>query len=375
MTDSTHTDTSARVQAGLGRRKLKEAVFRACGVLATGVGIVFLGMFFVSLIAQGKSAFFHTYIHLDIELDADHLLSDGRYESGNANFDAIVRDGLRRVFPDVRTRQDLRELNRLVSVGAAYEIQRIVDDDPALIGRSIAVDVPAAADLDLVITGRIDRTLPESQRPISNTQLGWVDRLADSNALEQRFNYNLFVNGDSRDPELAGVRGALLGSLYMMLVTALLAVPLGVAAAIYLEEFAPQNRLTDFVEVNINNLAAVPSIIFGLLGLAVFIDWFGMPRSAPLVGGLVLSLLTLPIVIIAARASIRSVPQSIRDGAFALGASRMQVVFDHVMPQALPGILTGAIIGLARALGETAPLLMIGMVAFIVDVPERITDP
>ena len=167
----------------------------------------------------------------------------------------------------------------------------------------------------------------------------------------------------------------MIGSFYMMIVTAMLAFPLGVAAAIYLEEFAPQNRLTDLVEVNINNLAAVPSIIFGLLGVAVLIDWFGMPRSAPLVGGLVLSLLTLPIVIIAARAAIRGVPQSIRDGALALGASRMQVVFDHVMPQALPGVLTGAIIGLGRALGETAPLLMIGMVAFIVDVPEKITDP
>ncbi len=375
MTQSAPASTAARVQAGLGRRRFLEVMFRLSGILATGVGMAFLGVFFASLIVQGGSAFLHSQIRLEVELGAEQLLTDGRYEAGDADFDAVVRNGLRRAFPAVTSRSDQRSLYRLVSIGAAYEIQRLVDADLSLIGQTLAVAVPAAANLDLLYKGRIDRSLPESQRPLSDKQIAWADQLRESGAVDLRFNRSLFVNGDSREPELAGIRGALLGSLYMMLITALLAFPLGVAAAIYLEEFAPQNRLTDFVEVNINNLAAVPSIIFGLLGLAVFIDWFGMPRSAPLVGGLVLSLLTLPIIIIAARASIRSVPQSIRDGALALGASRMQVVFDHVMPLALPGILTGAIIGLGRALGETAPLLMIGMVAFIVDVPERITDP
>ena len=376
MTSSRHSSTvAARVQAGLGRRRFKEALFRLSGIAATGVGLVFLGVFFVSLIAQGASAFTQTQIRLEVDLDADYLLSDGRYEPGAADYDSIVRNGLRRILPDVSSREDLRALNRLISIGAAYDIQRLVDTDPSLIGQRVVVEVPAAANLDLLIKGRIDRNLPESQRPLSDKQVAWADQLEDAGAIRRSFNRSLFVNGDSREPELAGIRGALIGSLYMMLITALLAFPLGVGAAIYLEEFAPQNRLTDLVEVNINNLAAVPSIIFGLLGLAVFIDWFGMPRSAPLVGGLVLSLLTLPIIIIAARAAIRSVPQSIRDGALALGASRMQVVFDHVIPLALPGILTGAIIGLGRALGETAPLLMIGMVAFIVDVPERLSDP
>ena len=367
--------TASRVEAGLARRRLKESVFRLCGIAATGVGVVFLGFFFVSLIGQGAPAFQQTYVRLAVHLDPGQLLADGQYDSGTANFDAVIRDGLRDLFPDVASRQDQRALNRLISIGAAFDVQRLVDADPSLIGQVVTIEVPAASNLDLLIEGRIDRTLPESQRPLSDKQVGWIDQLLERDAIERRFNTNLFTNGDSREPELAGVRGALIGSFYMMIVTAMLAFPLGVAAAIYLEEFAPQNRLTDLVEVNINNLAAVPSIIFGLLGVAVLIDWFGMPRSAPLVGGLVLSLLTLPIVIIAARAAIRGVPQSIRDGALALGASRMQVVFDHVMPQALPGVLTGAIIGLGRALGETAPLLMIGMVAFIVDVPEKITDP
>jgi phosphate transport system permease protein len=190
-----------------------------------------------------------------------------------------------------------------------------------------------------------------------------------------RFNTALFTNGDSREPELAGIRGALMGSLYMLFITIALSFPLGAAAAVYLEEFAPRNRWADLIEVNINNLAAVPSIVFGLLGLAVFINWMGVPRSAPLVGGLVLSLLTLPVIIIASRAAIKSVPPSIREAALGVGASRMQVVFHHVLPLALPGMLTGTIIGMSRALGESAPLLMIGMVAFIVDVPGGFSDP
>ncbi|HZW58986.1 MAG TPA: phosphate ABC transporter permease PstA, partial [Woeseiaceae bacterium] len=205
--------------------------------------------------------------------------------------------------------------------------------------------------------------------------LGWIDTLLANGDLEKRFNTALFENGDSREPELAGIKGALMGSFYMLVVTIALAFPVGAAAAVYLEEFAPKNRWSDLIEVNINNLAAVPSIVYGLLGLAVFINWLALPRSAPLVGGLVLALLTLPVIIIASRAAIKAVPPSIREAALGLGASRMQVVTHHVLPLALPGMLTGAIIGMSRALGETAPLLMIGMVAFIVDVPGGFTDP
>jgi phosphate transport system permease protein len=251
----------------------------------------------------------------------------------------------------------------------------MIEADPGLLGTTRPIWVPAAAVVDMYIKGNIDKSLDESMRPLSDAQLDWVDSLLSSGKLESRFNTALFSNGDSREPELAGIKGALMGSFYMLIVTVLLAFPIGVAAAIYLEEFAPRNRWSDLIEVNINNLAAVPSIVFGLLGLAVFINWMGIPRSAPLVGGLVLSLLTLPVIIIASRAAIKAVPPSIREAALGLGASRMQVVFHHVMPLALPGMLTGAIIGMSRALGESAPLLMIGMVAFIVDVPNGFSDP
>jgi phosphate transport system permease protein len=225
------------------------------------------------------------------------------------------------------------------------------------------------------VKGNIDADVEAARRPLSDAQLARIRTLQLDGRLESRSNSALFANGDSRDLELACIKGALMGSFYMLVLTLFLAFPVGVAAAVYLEEFAPRSRMSDLIEVNINNLAAVPSIVFGLLGLAVFINWAALPRSAPLVGGLVLSLLTLPVIIIASRAAIKAVPPSIRQAALGLGASEMQVVFHHVMPLALPGMLTGAIIGMSRALGESAPLLMIGMVAFIVDVPGGFSDP
>ena len=235
--------------------------------------------------------------------------------------------------------------------------------------------VPADDELGALVKRDADFTAPETLATrLSDDQLGWAAELVEAGELDVRFNSTFFVNGDSREPELAGIRAALVGSAFTLLITFVLSFPIAVAAAIYLEEFAPQNRWTDLVEVNINNLAAVPSIVFGLLGLAVFINFFHLPRSAPVVGGIVLSLMTLPTIIISSRASLKSVPPSIREAARGLGASPLQVVFHHVLPLAMPGILTGTIIGLAQALGETAPLLMIGMVAFIVDVPQGVTD-
>ena len=230
-------------------------------------------------------------------------------------------------------------------------------------------------DVDMLVKSQIDRTVGEADRRLKDFQIAWIDKLIADGRLEKRFNKQFFASGDSREPELAGIRGALMGSLFTLLVTAVLSLPVGVASAIYLEEFAPSNRWTDIIEVNINNLAAVPSIVFGLLGLAVFINFFGLPRSSPLVGGLVLTLMTLPVIIIAGRSALKSVPPSIREAALGIGASQMQTVFHHVLPLAMPGMLTGAIIGMARALGESAPLLMIGMVAFIVDVPGSLTEP
>ena len=372
---STNKTTRQKVEAGLPRRRRKEFTFKMLGMLATAAGILFLGVFFASLIGQGASAFKQTYLQLDIELSEDVLAPGGELDLAYADFDGLVRTALRRELPDVSGRQERRELNRIVSIGASYQVRDLVAGNPDLLGTTQTLWVPASSNVDMLIKGNIDANVEEALRPVSDKQIAWVEALREAGRLETRFNTALFTNGDSREPELAGIKGAVMGSLYMLMVTMVLSFPIGVAAAIYLEEFAPRNRWSDLIEVNINNLAAVPSIVFGLLGLAVFINWAALPRSAPLVGGLVLTLLTLPVIIIASRAAIKAVPPSIREAALGLGASQTQVVFHHVLPLAMPGMLTGAIIGMSRALGESAPLLMIGMVAFIVDVPGSLTDP
>jgi phosphate transport system permease protein len=263
----------------------------------------------------------------------------------------------------------------IVSSGASFQLREMVLTHPDIIGQTLNVWVPADDDVDMLIKGHFDRQVPESERRINDRQLAWIDQLAAEGRIKKKFNTTFFTVGDSREPELAGIWGAVAGSFFTLVITLMLSFPIGVAAAVYLEEFAAKNRWTDLIEVNINNLAAVPSIVFGLLGLAVFLNFFGLPRSAPVVGGLVLTLMTLPVIIIASRSALKSVPPSIREAALGVGASKMQMVSHHVLPLALPGMLTGTIIGMARALGETAPLLMIGMVAFIVDIPTGFTDP
>jgi phosphate transport system permease protein len=368
-------ETRKKVEAGLPRRRRKELIFKLTGMLATTVGVVFLGIFFATLIGEGASAFKQTFLKLDIEFSEDVLAPGGELDLEYADFDGLVRDALRAELPEVSGRSERRELYRIVSIGAGYQVRDLVVANPELLGTVQTLWVPASSNVDMLIKGNIDAELDEALRPISDKQIAWVRALQAAGRLETRFNRALFTNGDSREPELAGIKGAVMGSLYMLLVTIALSFPIGVAAAIYLEEFAPRNRWSNLIEVNINNLAAAPSIVFGLLGVVLFIDWFALPRSAPIVGGLVLTLLTLPVIIIASRASIKAVPPSIREAALGLGASQTQVVFHHVFPLALPGMLTGTIIGMSRALGESAPLLMIGMVAFIVDVPGSFTDP
>ena len=363
------------VEAGLARRRRKEAIFRFVGIIATAVGVLFLGVFFATLIANGISAFKQTFVQLEITLDADVIAPGGEPDLAYVDFDGLVRAALREQFPEVRSRSERRQLYKLVSVGAGYQLRSLVASNPDLIGSTQILWVPASSNVDMLIKGNIDASVDETLRTLSDQQITWIGKFRESGRVRSQFNNALFGNGDSRDPELAGIKGAVMGSFYMLLVTIALSFPIGVAAAIYLEEFAPKNRWSDLIEVNINNLAAVPSIVFGLLGLAVFINWMSLPRSAPLVGGLVLTLLTLPVIIIASRAAIQAVPPSIREAALGVGASQMQVVFHHVLPLAMPGMLTGAIIGMSRALGESAPLLMIGMVAFIVDVPGSFTDP
>jgi phosphate transport system permease protein len=292
-----------------------------------------------------------------------------------ADFRKIAREPLKAMFPEVTGRRDKRSLYSIISSGAPFQLLDMVRENPDLIGQRVTVDLIADDDIDMLVKGHIDRNAPPQDRRVNDQTIGWIEKLESEGLVSTKFNTRFFTNGDSREPELAGIGGAVAGSFYTLLVTLFLSFPIGVAAAIYLEEFAPKNRWTDLIEVNINNLAAVPSIVFGLLGLAMFINLFGLPRSAPLVGGLVLTLMTLPTIIIASRAALKSVPPSIREAALGMGASKMQTTFHHVVPLAMPGMLTGTIIGMAQALGETAPLLMIGMVAFIVDIPGGPLDP
>jgi phosphate transport system permease protein len=374
----TAAETQARVRAGLARRYRAERRFRAYGLAAVALGISFVVFLFGTVLSQGLSVLRQGYVQLDIIYDPEVIDPAGTRlpdDLAVADYQALVRAALRERFPDVEGRPALRELYGLVSSAASVELQKRVAADPGLIGQRQRVTLLADDTVDMLLKGKVSRSAPEDERRLSDAQVAWVDALRADGALQLRFNRAFFTNGDSRDPEQAGVRGAVVGSFLTLLITLLLSFPIGVGAAVYLEEFAPRNRITDIIEVNINNLAAVPSIVFGLLGLAMFISFFGMPRSAPLVGGLVLTLLTLPTVIIASRAALKAVPPSIREAALGMGASRWQTVVHHVLPLAMPGVLTGAIIGMARALGESAPLLMIGMVAFIVEVPAGALDP
>ncbi len=372
-----HRDADA-VNRRLKKRYAAERRFRLYGLLSVAAAITFLVILLSSIVANGLPAFQKTYLQLDITFDQNLLGIDDVSDSGqliSADYQRVVKEALKVKFPEVSDRRDRRALNALVSNGAAYQLAAMLKADLSLLNTSQSVWLYADDDVDTYFKGNIDRNIPESERRLKDKQFQWLDKLEAEERVKKSFNWTFLTAGDSREPEQAGIRGALMGSFYTIVVTLLLSFPIGVAAAIYLEEFAPKNRWTDLIEVNINNLAAVPSIVFGLLGLAVFINFFGLPRSAPLVGGLVLTLMTLPTIIIASRAAIKSVPPSIREAALGVGASKMQTTIHHVLPLAMPGMLTGTIIGMAQALGETAPLLMIGMVAFIVDVPGSFSDP
>jgi len=370
--DNAGAKTIDIVQQGLSKRYHAERRFRLYGLAAIVISLSFLALLFVSIIGKGYSAFVQTFVQLEVFFDPDVI---GSENLAAADFPGLVKKSLRHEFPQVTGRQQKKQLYRMISSGAAFQLQDMVAADPGLIGTTRKIWVPADDDVDMLLKGYISRDVPEGSRRLSDAQLTWIDKWLKQGRIEKRFNRTFFTAGDSREPELAGIWGAMVGSMLTLLLTLGFSFPVGVAAAVSLEEFAPKNTWVDLIEVNINNLAAVPSIVFGLLGLAVFINFFHLPRSAPLVGGLVLTLMTLPIIIIASRASLQSVPPSIREAALGVGASKMQMVVHHVLPLAMPGMLTGTIIGMARALGETAPLLMIGMVAFIVDIPGSFIDP
>jgi phosphate transport system permease protein len=369
---------AAKVGAHLQARYARERRFRAYGIASIVIALSFLAVLMASIISRGYTAFVQSELHLTIGFDQSVIDPDGKRDHAalsSADYASLIRQGMLAKFPDAgEDRAAKRELAQLVSPGADLELRKLVLSDPSVIGTTKEIWLPAAASVDQLIKGHTSRSTDMGGQ-FTERQLGWIDQLHESGALSARFNKWLWTNGDSRQPELAGLWGAIVGSFYSLLVTLLLSFPLGVATAIYLEEFAAKNRWTDVIEVNINNLAAVPSIVFGLLGLEMFLNVFGLPRSAPLVGGLALTLVSLPTIIIASRVALKAVPPWIREAALGLGASRLQMVTHHVLPLAMPGILTGTIIGMARAVGESAPLLMIGMVAFIVDVPATPMDP
>ncbi len=369
-------DNLQKIKNSLKRRSRSETRFRMYGRVAIVIGLAAVLALFVDIISKGHGAFKATYIQVDVHYDGDRLgvtsLAD-KSQLMQANWDALVKSALREKFTEVSGRRDKRQLYKLVSNGAGFDLKKHLVANPLLLGEIESQWLLADDDIDTYYKSWLDGE-PYAAR-LTKKQIQWIDQLHQQGQIRLQLNTNLLTRGDSREPEQAGIRGAVVGSLLTLLLTLMLSFPIGVAAAIYLEEFAAKNKFTDFIEVNINNLAAVPSIIFGLLGLAVFINFFHVPRSVPIVGGLVLTLMTLPTIIITSRAAIKSVPPSIREAALGMGASRYQVVLHHVLPLALPGMLTGAIIGMAQALGETAPLLMIGMVAFIVDIPQGFTDP
>ncbi|MBM3528114.1 MAG: phosphate ABC transporter permease PstA [Alphaproteobacteria bacterium] len=458
---------SDRAQARVRARYRAETRFKFYGLFAIGLTGLFILVVLTDIVRKGLPAFTQHQFVLSVRLDPAEIDPNNTKDPAairQGDFQALVRNALRSIFPDVKDRIGRRQLDNLLSSGAADRLRADVVADPGLIGQTVKVPVLISERADLYYknfstrvlrqagagtatpsgtSGEIEIALssdnfaavrrtraeltltendpsrliaingglvkltqigdtktagtvllplqsdataapgawqvvtfqtPAANRRVNDREVAWFERLRELGHVESKFNWAFFTSGDSREPELAGIRGALVGSAITLFVTLIICLPLGVAAAIYLEEFAPKNRLTEIIEVNINNLAAVPSIVFGLLGLAVFLNFMGLPRSAPLVGGLVLALLVLPTIIIASRAALKAVPPSIKEAALGVGASHQQAIFHHVLPLAMPGIMTGTIIGMAHALGETAPLLLIGMVAFIVEVPTGISD-
>lgn len=372
---------SEKIQATIKKRYRREKIFRFCGQSAVVLAMAFLLFLLGNIVHTGSLGFFQTSIEIDVPFRTEQLGNPDTMDTATfkqrvqqANMQILLQTAMQNHFPDVTGRQEIRRLTRLISTGARQQLRDYILQDPSIVGTTKRVRLLASDDIDQVMKGNIDINVPEANRKVKNSELAWFNMLEQEGRVSLNFHTRFLTGGDSREPELAGVWGAMVGSAFTLMITLLTAFPIGLAAAIYLEEFAPKNRFTTLIEVNINNLAAVPSIVFGLLGLALFLGVMGMPRSAPLVGGLTLALLTLPTIIIASRSAIAAVPPSIRDAARGLGASPMQVVFHHILPLAMPGIMTGTIIGMARALGESAPLLMIGMVAFIVDIPSSATD-
>ena len=373
----TPLEATNTVKKSIVKRRSKDNRLKLYGRIAIGLAVCFLLFLFYSIFTKGYPGFFQYYVTLDINFDRDRIdpqgdLSDNSLFDGEAS--KIVNESLFSII-EPKGRKAKKQAKKIVSSGKDVRIAKMVKNDPSLFGTITKVKFALDDDIDSFLRGFIKRETPESERRISDKVIGFVDKLNQDGRITYEFSDYILKGSASGNPEMAGIKGAFIGSMLTLSVCLLISFPLGVATAVYLEEIAKKNRITEFIEVNINNLAAVPSVVFGIMGLAIFISIFGMPRSIPLVGGMVLALMTLPTIIISSRAAIRAVPPSVRDAAYGIGASKLQVIFHHVIPLAMPGMLTGTIIGMAQALGETAPLLMIGMVAFIVDIPNSVMDP
>jgi len=361
----------------LQKRYASEKRFKSYGIISICLALTFVGLLVFKVLSEGTSAFVKTSIQL--ELNFDHkLLNTSKQptqeEIEDIDFYDFTLQHILKVFP-TSNRDEEKQLIKLFTSDFEFEVKKYFKANPDILNKVITLNITASSDLDQLNKGNYQRDIPENRRKISNFQLKIYDQLLEKKKINKVFNNYFFTNGDSRNPEIAGIGGAMLGSFFSILVCLIIAFPIALLAAVYLEEFAPKNKFTDFIEININNLAAVPSIVFGLLGLGILLNVFELPRSTSLVGGITLALMTLPRIIIPCRASLKAVPPSIREAALAVGASKVQSVIHHVVPLAMPGTLSGTIIGLAQALGETAPLLLIGMVAFVVQVPGSPLDP
>ena len=371
------TKTEQMVMASLTARHRKERSFKLLGIAAIIMALFFLVTLMTSILSKGLPGFFQYYITLEVELDRERLdpagdLSDQSLFDGQAKM--IIQEAIL-AETGAKKRKEKKAARKLLSNGSDLRLVSYVKANPELLNSRQLVKFALDDDADSYFRGFVKKQTPEKQRRLSDLQIDYLDQLQADGLVSYEISDYLFFGSASRNAEMAGIKGAAMGSLLTLVVCFVIAFPIGVATAVYLEEFAPKNKITELIEININNLAAVPSVVFGILGLAIFINIFGMPRSIPLVGGMVLALMTLPTIIISSRAAIKAVPPSIRDGALGVGASKVQATMHHVVPLAIPGMLTGTIIGMAQALGETAPLLMIGMVAFIVDIPGGVTDP
>lgn len=371
------TQTEQLVTASLKSRRRQETSFKLLGIAAIFMALFFLASLMFSILSKGLPGFFQYYITLEVELDRERLdpagdLSDQSLFDGQAK--KIIQEAIL-AETGAKKRKEKKAARKLLSNGSDLRLVSYVKANPELLNSRQLVKFALDDDADSYFRGFVKKQTPEKQRRLSDLQIDYLDQLQADGLVSYEISDYLFFGSASRNAEMAGIKGAAIGSLLTLVVCFVIAFPIGVATAVYLEEFAPKNKITELIEININNLAAVPSVVFGILGLAIFINIFGMPRSIPLVGGMVLALMTLPTIIISSRAAIKAVPPSIRDGALGVGASKVQATMHHVVPLAIPGMLTGTIIGMAQALGETAPLLMIGMVAFIVDIPGGVTDP